>query len=319
MRIGWISAALFALGAGFPALCARLGGADFWTDRVVRPLADGLGEIAVRLPFPALEVLAVGLSGAAIVGLVRSVVCMLRKKSARPLMGWAERVALLLAVIFLIYAVGWAPSRFAGNFLEVQTASAEEMWTLCWSLIGELNDSALRFSGDETALHLAAEAMELPESSARFVRYPEWMRGLHLAGLYSPWTGEALINPDAFAGAIPFTACHELAHRLGVGDEFQANIAAYNACREAGGELADSAKLWALRYGMDALRRENTALWEGCVQRMSSRLRDAFSAMGGLAETEEPSENGLWSALGLSSPAGRYSLLAHWLARERAI
>ena len=191
--------------------------------------------------------------------------------------------------------------------------SSAELEALCLRLIDDLNSSSLRFSGGKTALAQATSAMnaafgaELSKSAVRFARYPEWMAALGLSGFYSPWTGEALVSPNLSAAALPFTACHELAHRLGMADEGAANIAAWIACRRAGGELADSAALWALRYAMAELRTSDESAWRRCAQQMRPALVRTFSSMNGFAEPAP--------ARALFSPAGTgdYAALIPWL------
>ena len=84
-------------------------------------------------------------------------------------------------------------------------------------------------------------------------RFPAWLRRLKAAGMYVPFTGEALVDPTRSAAGLPFTAAHELAHMLGVGNEGAANIAAYAACVEYGEAAGYSARLWALKYAMGRL------------------------------------------------------------------
>ena len=181
-------------------------------------------------------------------------------------------------------------ARYSEFSAESALSPAVDLEALCLRLIGELNASTLRFTGGESALLQAVEAMnaafgaELGGNAVRFARYPEWMAALDLAGFYSPWTGEALVSPNLSAAALPFTACHELAHRLGIADEGVANIAAWIACRQSGGELADSAALWALRYAMAELRASDEAAWRHCAQEMRPALVRAFASMNGFSE-----------------------------------
>ena len=106
------------------------------------------------------------------------------------------------------------------------------------------------------------------------------MRALSLAGLYAPWTGEALYDDTAPAAGQPFTAVHELMHMGGVADEGQANIHAYIACQRYGGAFAYSADLWALKYAAEALLALDA---QACAARLSA-LGDAarrdLSALG---------------------------------------
>ena len=206
------------------------------------------------------------------------------------------------------------PGETTSSNARFDKSSSVDLETLCLRLIDELNASRLRFSGGKTALLQSVEAMnaafdaELSESAVRFIRYPEWMAALDLAGFYSPWTGEALVSPNLSAAALPFTACHELAHRLGVADEGAANIAAWIACRQSGGEFADSAALWALRYAMAELRASDEIAWQRCTQEMCPALVRIFSSMNGFSEIPNTVRSRF-----LLRGADSYAALAPWL------
>ena len=51
-----------------------------------------------------------------------------------------------------------------------------------------------------------------------------------ITGIFVPFTGESGVNPDTYAASLPFTMCHELAHRLSIAAEDEANFAAFLAC-----------------------------------------------------------------------------------------
>ena len=137
------------------------------------------------------------------------------------------------------------------------------------------------------------------------------MRALSLAGLYAPWTGEALYDATAPAAGQPFTAVHELMHMGGVADEGQANIHAYIACQRYGGAFAYSADLWALKYAAEALLALDA---QACAARLSA-LGDAarrdLSALG-LSAAEPAAPSLLPSAI--AQKTGDYGALAAWLA-----
>lgn len=51
-------------------------------------------------------------------------------------------------------------------------------------------------------------------------------------GIFMTFTGECNVNAETFTVALPFTMCHELAHRLPVAAEDDANFCAFLACLE---------------------------------------------------------------------------------------
>ena len=50
-----------------------------------------------------------------------------------------------------------------------------------------------------------------------------------IAGVTMPFTGEAAVNPTTPAATMPFTICHEMAHRMCIAPERDANLAAFLA------------------------------------------------------------------------------------------
>ena len=60
-----------------------------------------------------------------------------------------------------------------------------------------------------------------------------WMSKTHITGVYCPITGECNVNPDSAPASLPFTMMHEIAHRLAVSPENEANFTAVLACRES--------------------------------------------------------------------------------------
>ncbi len=55
-------------------------------------------------------------------------------------------------------------------------------------------------------------------------------------GIFVCFTAEACVNPDTYTAWIPFTMCHELAHRQAVAAEDDANFCAYLACMASGSD-----------------------------------------------------------------------------------
>lgn len=51
-----------------------------------------------------------------------------------------------------------------------------------------------------------------------------------ITGIFVCFTGESAVNPDTYAASLPYTMCHEAAHRLTVAAEDEANFCAFLAC-----------------------------------------------------------------------------------------
>lgn len=92
-----------------------------------------------------------------------------------------------------------------------------------------------------------------------------------ITGVTMPLTGEAAVNPNIPAVAIPFTMCHEMAHRMCIAVEQDANLAAYLACRENSDlEFRYSGYFMAYLYCYDALTRVGTSAADLAAKEMAA-------------------------------------------------
>ncbi len=90
-------------------------------------------------------------------------------------------------------------------------------------------------------------------------------------GVYSFLTGEPNINIEAPYVTLPHTACHEIAHQMGINLEDEANYAGFLACKSHPDKLfCYSGYLSALTYAGNALYRQSPDLYT----KISSLLRD---------------------------------------------
>ena len=75
-----------------------------------------------------------------------------------------------------------------------------------------------------------------------------------ITGFTFPLTGEAAVNPQIPVVSLPFTMCHEMAHRMCIATERDANFAAFLACRfNSSVEYQYSAYFMAYKYCYNAL------------------------------------------------------------------
>ena len=313
MRRRWICLAggilVFSL---LVMLLSRISGAfaDFWLKWGMGPALQTLSRLSGSAPFSLAEPLP-------LIAAVLLLVTLLRRKGT----------CLLLALIFAGYALLWYPAYFApsaqGMAVE-STADAGKLESVCRELIDALNADAFAMPQnlEERALSAVSRLENLPflpASAPKGARYPEWMEALHLAGIFAPWTAEALFNPlEAEAGRL-FTACHELMHLSGIADEGQANILAYEACLLEGGAFAYSARLWALKYCLQKLRELDAARYWETAGILQGEARTHFAAMGGfLRDSQEHRgiSNAFSRFFGLSAFTSSYAALADYLCME---
>lgn len=93
-----------------------------------------------------------------------------------------------------------------------------------------------------------------------------------ITGFTFPLTGEAAVNPDIPALGLPFTMSHEMAHRMCIASERDANFAAFLACRaNSSADFRYSAFFMAYRYCYNALISAGAA---SQAQQLSSGVGD---------------------------------------------
>ena len=259
-----------------------------WQAHIARPVLLAMHRATAPLSFPVLEPLA----------LAALALCVCRHPMAR-----LRRLTWIAAALF---ALLWYPAYWGQPAVEYPPADAPALERLCLALIGAESVDPVRPDAWEDRL---AEVSGLNGVTVKRARYPEWMRRLGITGLFSPWTGEALIDGALAPELQPFTCVHELMHLRGLADEGAANIAAYRACTDRGGFLARSARLWALRYAVARLRDVDPDACARVTERMEEPVR-ALCASGLSIQAANP----LMRLFGLAAPASDYAALADWLA-----
>ena len=100
-----------------------------------------------------------------------------------------------------------------------------------------------------------------------------------IAGITMPLTGEAAVNPQIPVVSIPFTMCHEMAHRMCISLERDANLAAYLACRVNTDPVFQySGYFMAFRYCYNALISVGTSASELAANQIYDGINDALMA-----------------------------------------
>ena len=78
--------------------------------------------------------------------------------------------------------------------------------------------------------------------------WAEMYTSMGITGVTMPLTGEAAVNPTVPAVSIPFTMCHEMAHRMSITLERDANFAAFLAKNAA--KLASRSRVMLIRWAI---------------------------------------------------------------------
>ncbi len=234
---------------GDPAGVARLYGPwSRWVSnllsRVFLLTELAVAEYAVYLLFVAVLV--------SIAFLVRA---MIRQRSAFPLLIWLSHTALAAVSLVTFFLLVWGLNYFApplAGRLTRDTApkSVEELYDTAVWLRDEMNrlaDTVPR--GADNVCEAGTFATLAPEAPDGYdvlaargdaadtgamppkrMTASVMMSRVGLAGIYMPFTGEAIVSTDVIDAHLPFTMCHELAHRMGYAPEDEANFIAFLAC-----------------------------------------------------------------------------------------
>ena len=92
-----------------------------------------------------------------------------------------------------------------------------------------------------------------------------------ITGYTMSLTGEAAVNPQIPVVSIPFTMCHEMAHRMSIAVEKDANFAGFLACHaNPSAEFQYSAYFMAYRYCYNALASVGTSAGTAAAQEIAS-------------------------------------------------
>lgn len=264
------AAALGAIGAY--ALALRMSDGLFEAHVALMVRAYGaLGRLSAASGAPVAEALALGLALACAGRLAAGLALSARRRSCAPakraLAGIAA-LALALGGALLLMWPAWRPSSPRIQAAYQRAYGMDELERLILRLDGVLRaaEQGVDLSGPIMRLSASPEEMALRAAQAyraagycaqppKLARLPGAMARLRIAGIFVPLTGEAVVSPDDFDSALPFTMLHELAHAQGVLREDEANLTALEVALSSGdAELIWSSALTAQRYALNTLR-----------------------------------------------------------------
>ena len=96
-----------------------------------------------------------------------------------------------------------------------------------------------------------------------------------VAGVTSPLTGEASVNPDLPSVLLPFAMCREMAHRMSIYSRDDADYAAFLACvNNQSAEFQYSAYVMAYQICYDALSSIPTSTAQACAAQTAKGVGD---------------------------------------------
>jgi hypothetical protein len=114
------------------------------------------------------------------------------------------------------------------------------------------------------------------------VKKLEWEKmyaAMGIAGVTMPVTGEAAVNPLLPSIGLPFTMCHEMAHRMAIAPERDANLAAFLGCvNHEDPQFVYSGYFMAYRYCMNALQSVGSGEAAAAAARIATGVNSYFKA-----------------------------------------
>lgn len=265
---------------------------------VIRTWEGTLAQWSSAVSFPIWQLLTVALGALILCSLVLMIVL---KWNPVQWLGW---VIAVFAGIYMLHTLLWGLNYYAGPLaedmrletasytLEELTEAAEYYRDRANDLSGKVNrDSNGNVSFDDFDV-LAEHAGEGFETLTYKHHYPVFagsrlpVKKLGWADMYSSMgitgvtfglTGEACVNPQIPDVTLPFTMCHEMAHRMCVATERDANFAAFLACSvHSDISFQYSAYFMAYRYCYTALASVRTQASTAALQQLIAGVSDTL-------------------------------------------
>ena len=218
---------------------------------VIRNVQQYLAQWTSVVDYPLWQLLAITLLVVILATLVLTIIL------KRSLIQWAGWVAAVFAAIFMFLTLIWGLSYLAGDLsddlrLDVSSYTLEELTEATEYYRDTANELAAQVSRDQQGNVQFADFETLANNAGKGFEvltyqhhYPVFagsrlpVKQLGWADLYSSMgitgvtfglTGEAAVNPQIPAVTLPFTMIHEMAHRMCIANERDANFTGFLAC-----------------------------------------------------------------------------------------
>lgn len=242
---------------------------------VTRTLQTFLAEWSSSVDFLIWQVLAVVII---VIVLATVVLMVLLRWNFFQWLGW---VLSAVSIVFFLHTGVYGLNNYAGSIaddvrLEMTEYTLSELAEATEYYRDKANDLAVQIQRDENGNPVystfhelaiqAADGFEMltyEESYSVFAGSTRPVKELGWADMYTsmgitgftfPLTGEAAVNAQIPVTSLPFTICHEMAHRMSIAAERDANFAAFLACRyNSSLEFQYSAYFMAYKYCYNSL------------------------------------------------------------------
>ena len=288
--LGAVSWVLMQFGERFSTLV------DMVYPYVIRTMQGFLAEWSGTVDFLVWQVLAVAL---VVVVLASLVVVLVLKKN---LISWAGWVLAAVAGVYMLQTIMFGLNYYAGDLaddmrLEVGQYTLDELTEAVEFYRDRANELAeqvdrdaegnVSFSDFDVLAVIAGEGFQTLTYDYSFpvfagsthpvkeLGWADMYTSMGITGFTCGITGEAAVNPQIPPVCLPFTICHEMAHRMCIAPERDANFAAFLASSvHSDVEFRYSAYFMAYRYCYNALASVNTQSSAAAVARVSNGVSD---------------------------------------------
>ena len=261
---------------------------------VIRNFQGILAQWSGSVDFLLWQVLAVALGVVALTTLV--IVVVLRKN----VISWAGWMLAIVSFVYMIHTAMFGLNYYAGSLsddlrMDVSRYAVSELAEATEYYRDKANELAAQVNRDQSGVASFASFQELAkkagdgfETLTREYYYPvfagstEPVKELGWADMYTSMgitgftcgiTGEAAVNPQIPDVSLPFTMCHEMAHRMCIAPERDANFAAFLAASVNDSvEFRYSAYFMAFRYCYNVLATANSTEAAAAAGRISSGI-----------------------------------------------
>lgn len=267
---------------------------------VIRTVQTFLAEWTGGVDFCVWQLLAVALGALILASVVLMVVL-----KWNPIQ-WAGWVLAVFAGIYMLHTMAWGLNYYAGDLaddlrMDVGQYNLEELTEAAEYYRDKANDLAEQVTRDSSGNVNFSEFDMLAEMAGEGFQtlvydhsYPIFagstlpVKQLGWADMYSAMgitgvtfglTGEAAVNPQIPPVSLPFTMCHEMAHRMCIAPERDANFAAFLACAfHEDVQFQYSGYFMAYRYCYNALSGVNTQSASAAAARVANGVSDLLQA-----------------------------------------
>ena len=292
--IGVVTVAISALAKEYSLLV------DMVYPYVSRMILTTLADWSATVEFTLWQVLAILM----ILGLLATIVLMIVLKwNFFQWLGW---IMAGLSLLWCLHTGVWGLNNYASPLaedlrLQVTAYTLKELESATIYFRDKANELAETLPRDENGdlafddfEELAANASNGFESlvytgeaavfagSMQPVKKLEWEKmyaAMGIAGMTMPLTGEAAVNPLLPGIGLPFTMCHEMAHRMAIAPERDANLAAFLGCiHHEDLQFVYSGYFMAYRYCMNALLSAGSGEASAAAARIATGVNSYFKA-----------------------------------------